>query len=273
MQNPVDIQPVCTERYVVFLDLLGFKYEVVQAENDPRRWPRVQEALHLVKDTLCETPEVDMRLTSFSDCIVMSAARTALGLSEVIASVEMLTFNLLQHDFLVRGGFTAGSAHHDRDFVFGTAVNRAYLLESDTEKGARHPMVLVSPEVMDDVKGHGKACVACFQEDGPERWFVHFFMRYAAYTHEPIYSGKVIMDDPAQRIRDFVCHRLRHDHGRVLEKAEWLAAYWNRAVASHGVFGEVNSSIEPADTSRGPTIMMRRLFKSAASVDQTAASA
>ena len=260
MQDPMNIQAVCTERYVAFLDLLGFKYEVEQAEADPMRWPRVQEALRLVKETLCETPAVDMRLTSFSDCIVISAARTALGLSEMIASIEMLTFNLLQYDVIVRGGFTAGTAHHDKDFVFGTAVNRAYLLESDKQKGARHPMVLVSPEVMDDVKGYGEACVACFQEDEPGRWFVHFLMRYSTYTHEPIYSGKVIMDDPAQRVRDFICHRLRRDRHGVLEKAKWLAAYWNRAVASHGVFAEVDASVEPKDTSKGPTIMMRRLL-------------
>lgn len=258
MQDPMDIQPVCTERYVAFLDLLGFKHEIEQAEKDPARWPRVQEALRLVKETLCETPAVDMRLTSFSDCIVISATRTASGLSEMIASIEMLTFNLLQHDVLVRGGFTAGNAHHDKDFVFGTAVNRAYLLESDKGEGARYPMVLVSPEVMDDVKGYGDDYVACFQEDGQERWFVHFLICYSTYTHEPIYAGKVIMDDPAQRIRDFICHRLRRDQGSVLEKATWLAAYWNRAVASQGVFSEVNASTEPQGTSRGPTIMMRR---------------
>ena len=260
-----DVEPasVCIDRYVAFLDLLGFKDEVEQAERAPARWPRIQEVLRLVKDSLCEAPTVDMRLTSFSDCIVISAARTALGLSEMIASINALTFNLLQYDVLVRGGFTAGNAHHDKDFVFGTAVNRAYLLESDREIGARNPMVLVSSEVMDDVKGLGEACVAWFQEDGPGRWFVHFLLCYASYTHEPIYAGKVIMDDPAQRVRDFICHRLRSDQGRVLEKAEWLATYWNRAVASQGVFAEVNASIEPANTSRGPTTMMRRIVGSA----------
>ncbi|WP_229720619.1 hypothetical protein [Dyella nitratireducens] len=181
------------------------------------------------------------------------------------ASIDMLTFNLLQHDVLVRGGFTVGNAHHDKDFVFGTALNRAYVLESDRDAGARHPMVLCSPEVMDDVKGYGESCLACFQQDGQERWFLHFLMRFSRYTHEPIYAGKVIMDDPAQRVRDFICRRLREDKGSVLEKAQWLADYWNRTVASLGVFAEVDASIEPANTSRGPTIMVRRIFGSAVS--------
>jgi hypothetical protein len=95
-------------------------------------------------------------------------------------------------------------------------------------------------------------------------------MRYSTYTHEPIYAGKVIMDDPAQRVRDFICHRLRRDGGSVLEKATWLAAYWNRAVASYGVFAEVNASTEPKDTSRGPTTMMRRLIGPPAEAGQSA---
>jgi hypothetical protein len=176
----------------------------------------------------------------------------------MLFSIEALTFNLMQIDVLVRGGLTAGNAYHDQNFVFGTAVNCAYLLESDKKEGAKFPLVLVSPVVMDDVRGLDATYLDFFRQDGSDRWFVDYLARFATYRHMPIYSGKVIMDDPAQRVRDFICHRLRRDTGSVRDKAQWVADYWNREVASQGVFKEIDESIEPLDTSRGPTRFARR---------------
>lgn len=248
------------ERYVAFLDLLGFKVQVEEAERTPSEWPRLREILALVRDTLCENPALGMHLTWFSDCIVFSADRTEHGLAEMIQSIDMLTFNLLQYDVFVRGGLVAGGAHHGKDFVYGTAVSRAYELESTC---AKWPITLVSQEVLDDAKTYGVSFMEWLIEDETGQHFVHYLRRYAEYRHEPRYPGMVIMDDPAQRVIDFICHRLSRDEGSVLEKAQWLAKYWNRTVAVGGVFGQIAQGIVPKNTSRGPTLMVRRIVGSA----------
>ena len=246
-----------SDRYVVFLDLLGFKAEVERAEQNPAERQRLHDILKLVRDTLCENPSIHMRLTCFSDCIIFSAERTANGLWEIFASVNSLTFNLLQYNVLVRGGLTAGGAHHGKDFVYGTAVNRAYLLESECAKA---PITLISSEVFNDAQAYGEPFMEWIAEDAPERYFVHYLRQYAEYRHEPIYSGKVVLDDPANRIIDFVCQRLNTDIGGVLVKAEWLQSYWNRAVASQGVLGTIEAGVQQRYLSHGPTIVVRRII-------------
>jgi hypothetical protein len=245
------------DRYVAFLDLLGFKALVAQAEEHPGQWTTVREVLALVKETLCEDPAIGMRFTYFSDCILISVDRSEQGLAEMFASINCLTFNLLQYDVLVRGGLVAGGAYHQRDFVYGTAVSRAYVLESTCAQSA---LTLLAPEVVEDAECYGPWYVSQLARDGPDRLFIDFLNRYVTYRPKPVFSGMLMMEKPAQRVRDFVIHRLNRDQGAILEKAEWLAAYWNRAVAPHGVFDAIEKGMVPLDQPSIPTTIHRRLM-------------
>jgi hypothetical protein len=191
-------------KYVVFLDLLGFSELVKRSGADVVERHRLVESLKLVRDTLCEDPAIDFRFTYFSDCIVLSADHSPHALWQIFQSVEILTFNLLQYDIFVRGGMTVGPTHHSRDFVFGTAVTDAYLLERDS---ARSPIVLLSPEVVKDVEMLGTDFMQWLKEDGEGRFFIHYLMRYAEYT-SAIEVGKVILTYPAARIAYFIGQRL-----------------------------------------------------------------
>ncbi len=256
IEDKVDEAHDYKERYVAFIDLLGFKVQLIEAEKEPSNWPRLREILALVRDTLCENPTIGMRFRWFSDCIVFSADRTEQGLAEMIQSIDCLTFNLLQYDVLVRGGLVAGGAHHGKHFVYGTAVSRAYEMES---KYAKWPITLVSKEVFDDAKTYSVEFMDWLIEDGADRHFVNYLQRYATYRPTPVYSGMVIMERPAQRVIDFICDRLNRDEGSVLDKAQWFASYWNRAVAVAGVFGPIEKGMVPKFNSGGPTLMVRRI--------------
>jgi hypothetical protein len=244
------------ERYVAFLDLLGFKALVQRAESDMVERERLLQILRLLRDTLCADPKLGLRFTHFSDCIVLSIDRSAAGLWEAFQSINLLTFNLLQFDCFIRGGLVVGGAYHSDQFVYGTAVNEAHLLESEC---AEHPMTLVSQEVVDDAAGYGTSFLEWFSEDSPSRHFIHYLRQYAEYRPQPAFPGMMIMDEPAKRIIDFICHRLNTDTGRVLAKAQWFRAYWNRTVAVHGIFGSIESGVTKRYTSRGATIGVRRI--------------
>jgi hypothetical protein len=216
---------------------------------------RVIEALKLVTNTLSTNPAIDLRFTHFSDCIVLSAERSPHALWEIFQSIELLTFNLLQFDFFVRGGLTVGLTHHSKDFVFGTAVTEAYELESNK---ASAPLVLLSGAVAQDAMKLGPDFTQWLKQDGPDRYFVNYLMRYAEYTSER-QVGKVILESPAGRIASFVGQRLNNDRDGVLKKAEWFQTYWNDTVATRGTLPRINAGATVAKSEDGPTIIVRRL--------------
>jgi hypothetical protein len=244
------------DHYVAFIDLLGFKQQVESAERNPSERAHLVELLTLVRDTLGENPYIGFRLNYFSDSIFLTAKRTPEGLWEMFQSIIRLTQNLLQHDVLVRGGLTAGGAHHGRQFLYGTAVNRAVV----SEREAKNPMTQVSDEVVEDVNRYGAAHQQWIARDNSGRPFVHYLIEYQVYRPEPIYAGMAILDRLGARIIDFVCQRFNNDAGTILEKAEWLQDYWNETVAVHGVFGRIEKGVTERYDSGGPTIGFRRMY-------------
>ncbi len=256
-QDRIDLDLVndYREKYVVFLDLLGFRELVRKIGQDVLERHRVVEALKLVRDTLGQDPAIGLRFTHFSDCIVISTDHTAHALWEIFRSVELLTLNLLQYDIFVRGGLSVGPAHHSKDFVFGEAVTEAYDLE---HKEADGPRVLLSRKVADDAMKLGSDFAQWLKEDGKARYFVNYLLRYAEYTPE-LEVGKVVLESPAKRIVYFVTQRLSNDKNDALKKAQWFQAYWNDTVASRDVLPRIETGAILTKFEDGPTIMRRRL--------------
>lgn len=242
-------------KYVAFLDLLGFRHLVKRSGQDVLERQRLIKVLKLVRDTLCENPTIDFRFTYFSDCIVLSAQHGPGPLWQILQSIELLTFNLLQHDMLVRGGLTVGPTHHSRDFVFGTAVTEAHLLESEA---ADKPLVLLSAEVAKEIDALGPDFRQWLRQDGQERHFVNYLMRYAEYT-STMEVGKVVLTHPAKRIAHFIAKRLVNDKGDAFEKAKWFQSYWNETVASRGVLSPIDIAAADTELEGTPTIIFRRL--------------
>ncbi|MGB8061326.1 MAG: hypothetical protein WCF26_05485 [Candidatus Sulfotelmatobacter sp.] len=243
------------QRYVAFLDLLGFKALVERAEREPAEQERLMEVLRLLRDTLCQAPAISMQFTYFSDCILISAERSAAGLWQMLCSIDILTCNLLQFDVLARGGLAAGGAFHTEEFVFGTSVNHA----TELEEQARWPLTLLSSEVLEDAKTYGQLFLDLLSTDAQGRPFVHYLSSYASYRKQPVWPGKVVMEPAGDRVIYFVCQRLGRDEGTVLEKAQWFQAYWNQSVAPHGVFSAIEIGASPTVPTGPPTIIMRRL--------------
>jgi hypothetical protein len=242
-------------KYVVFLDLLGFSDLVKRSGADVLERRRLVEALKLLRDTLCENRATGFRFTYFSDCVVISAEHTPAALWQIFQSVEILTCNLLQYDILVRGGLTVGPTHHSVDFVFGTAVIQAHELEC---KFAVNPLVLLSPAVVAEVEALGPEFKQWLREDGQDRFFVHYLMRYVDYSSSRR-VGEVVLTYPAERIAYFIGQRLRNDQDSVLKKAEWFREYWNSAVAAQRVLPRIDADSQLTLPPNSITIIKRRL--------------
>jgi len=230
------VAPLYREKYVAFIDMLGFSNLVLCSASDDAKKSRILEAIERLKDTACPNPATGMIITYFSDCIVLSSDRSPRGLVDMLDSIRVIAENLLVVDMLVRGGLTVGAIHHDSQFMFGPAMIEAYQMES---KQAVHPTILVSAKVGADVDALG-VCERLVHDDAdPKRRYVNYLISFADYDPTPR-AGTVILEGPAMLVRHYIARRLSQDTGKPLAKAQWLERYWNEIVGSKGVLGNVD---------------------------------
>jgi hypothetical protein len=245
------------ERYVAFLDLLGFKALVCAAEGNQGEYARLKGALERLNQTLCNVPRWEFRFTHFSDCIIITSDVTPEALEAIFSAVETLTRNLLQYDVMVRGGITRGGTFHTAQYVYGTAVSRATVIEKDQAHG---PLVLLAPEVYEDVKAIGPRLLPWIETDGPDRYFVHYLVQYAIYHRQLRLPGTVSLDVDAERIGFYISRRLLNDTGTVRAKAEWFQAYWNRTVARQDGFAPIEANSDLVEPDGPLTTIVKRLM-------------
>ena len=224
------------EKYVAFIDLLGFSNLVRASAESAAKQDAIVEAIGRLKDTACCNPATDLVITYFSDCLVISSSRTPAGLVGMLQSIKTIAENLLVVDVLVRGGLTLGSIHHDTQFMFGPGMLAAYDMERCE---AKHPTILISPQVKADVDDAGLSYLVLHDNAEPDRHYVHYLISFSTYDPTPR-NGLLILDGPAQLIRHFIARRLNADVGSTWAKAEWLERYWNETVGTVGFLGYVD---------------------------------
>lgn len=146
---------------VCFIDLLGFKDEI-DSGGDPSL---IHDVLHGAKINESNEASVKVekigqetrfqvftKVTTFSDCIVMSfsdgdfdhsllADWVKSAFIQFWDSICQFSMYAMRRGFVLRGGLTIGDVFHDRGIIFGPAMNRAYELES---KSAKYPRIAIS---------------------------------------------------------------------------------------------------------------------------------
>jgi len=91
------------EKYVAFVDILGFSDLVERADQDAELRKGLAEVLHVFQTTCGTIPAKGTRVTQFSDSVVITANRTEPGLRSILSGCEWLTMNLIQYAVLLRG--------------------------------------------------------------------------------------------------------------------------------------------------------------------------
>lgn len=231
--------PAYSERYIAFVDILGFRsivanFAAQRAKIVPRAFPGpldVRELLRIVHkpsalDGVLNFEKADFRAQSISDAVAMSAAVNPEGLSQIFSAVRGLALRLLETGILIRGAVTKGRLWHDDEAVFGEGLVRAYDTES---KVARYPRVMVTRDVIDDINAFAERELLkrVFKhttkraDDGP------FFL--------DILEGFTRAEDwlsRAQSIQKVLQSRLNSsaDDPPIFEKIIWFSRYWNDSI-------------------------------------------
>jgi hypothetical protein len=234
-----------TDRYVAFVDILGFKEIIRKSAGNDQMISALVEAIRSmgsdIDPDLAKTIGKDFKAQNLSDAVLMSENVSASGLSSLIYQIQELALRLLGNGLLVRGGISKGGLYQEDQVIFGPAFVEAYRLESSV---AKVPRIVLAREVHEDVVKYG-------EED--ERWEHDFKsdLRYAedgpVFVHVLKRFQKDLTGDPDEVVEAQFCQAAVKSlieatmyEPRHFEKVKWFALYWNASVAGIGPLTEVS---------------------------------
>lgn len=163
------------DKYVVFIDILGFKKLIDGDESEAKSASEIGKILdyflptkfkefiqHSFSNEEYADEEFDLtslQITNFSDCLVISFgdqenlsmnADIAYYVIEAIANISMILVR--DHQVHLRGGMAFGKVCHCESKVYGPAVNHAYKIESEYSK---YPRILIEGLELPDTDALG----------------------------------------------------------------------------------------------------------------------
>jgi hypothetical protein len=227
-----------TERYVAFIDILGFGQIV--SETGRRGGvtmfdaDRLVEVLTQIGSRVEERGLVrsdDFKFQTFSDSVVLSEKASVRGFGHLTITIRSLTIDLLRQGLLMRGGIAKGKLHHDEKIMFGPAFLEAYRIESTV---ANYPRVVLSRDVYLDYQAMVRRdevaeARVLLADDGPAFINVLELFRHsrtAAVLRARMRRAAECQAALQQLLTDSI-HEPKH-----FEKLRWFAIYWNSVVGN-----------------------------------------
>jgi hypothetical protein len=175
--------PEFKEKFVAFIDIIGFRRLVEDAETGKglslTRLTNLLESFGSAEErdnyekygpSCCPQSSflernIDFRLTQVSDCAIVSAEVSPAGAINLISHCWGVVIAFLQHGMMCRGHITRGRIYHTATQFIGTGYQNAYDAERQVslfkraadERGT--PFVEVDRAVCDYINGCEDACV------------------------------------------------------------------------------------------------------------------
>ena len=118
-------------RLVAYFDVLGWRADIEQAGDHPRRLGRLAFVVRALSALAVpsEGRHAGARLSSFSDNVVFSIPYEREQAVWTLRNIAVIQLGLATVGFWLRGGVTVGSLYHDERIVFGPALVRAAAIE------------------------------------------------------------------------------------------------------------------------------------------------
>lgn len=172
-----------SEKFVAFVDVLGFKNLVADSERGTgiplpvllellKKLGSGKERAHFDKygPTCCPmAPRIeknlDFRVTQISDCLIASSEISPAGAINLISHCWGAVISLMAHGIMCRGYIKRGSVYHTDTQVIGSGYQDAYLAESKVSAFQREadergtPYVEVDTAVANYIARQSDDCV------------------------------------------------------------------------------------------------------------------
>jgi hypothetical protein len=260
---------VYEDRYLAFIDILGFKELVDRSVKDGAATHEsvasIFNALDLdfrgFENDFVEfqkvphnSSETDLRVHTFSDFAVVSCRKTEVGLALLIFIAWRVSSDWLSKKYLSRGAIVRGPVLHRAGatgrpvLVFGPAFIEAYTLESQV---ADYPRVMLSTAVRRDFKdGKDNGSISTVQKlvgrcpDGPSCIDLFAHLRKAGFS----FLGNQHRLE-AQQFSEALDLHLEQaaDTPNWYRKARWLAERFNLAI-KETAYADLHQTLEHGHT-------------------------
>ncbi len=229
-------------RFVAFIDILGFKSIVENTENDTSEYIRIKNVLNYIAGVRTDNYQGPLakygilkEISVFSDSIVISYSQDiSIGgsLFHILLDLIFLCLDLLNANIFVRGAVTHGKMYHDEKVCFGPAMIDAYQKE---EKIAVYPRIIIDAKAIEmGIKYHGQsntpeweceylANIISQDKDG------QFFLDYLSQIQE--FDSTEAYINYMRRIKNYITMNLSKEYdSKIQEKYLWFAEYYNKAL-------------------------------------------
>ncbi|WP_342714093.1 hypothetical protein [Bradyrhizobium sp. B039] len=243
------------DRAVAFLDILGFKQLIVEAEKAPSGLNKL-----LVLKTVLESHvkfdnsgldssvpvTVHPKYIFISDSIIFSAPLKSGkydGLDIVVTKCIQVAQKVMEAGHLIRGGISVGKVWHEQGSngsnIFGSGYIDAYL----TEQSAKHPCILLSEPAAELWKNQSRSvpslCV------GDKKLMVDVL--HAGYL--PTNAAQLPFEEFFDPLRVHIEASLRNLQlgSDARAKWEWMAGFFNDALVRHEISTKRFSSLPLPD--------------------------
>lgn len=212
-----------SERYVAFLDVLGFSQLVRDADTNVQKRNLIRSIIRTLRETFNEVPSsTGFRYTQFSDCIVLSADRSEDGLIAVSTGCVGLVGGLMAEGILLRGGIAVGNLLHTKDALFGTGLLLAY----SSDASGSPPRISICENTRKDAKAY--ELEGFIRRDPMDlSYMLHTLWEYETFRDDP-QSDPVVASEGRAVVRHISVNA--HDMSlpsSVRTKWRWLRLYWN----------------------------------------------
>lgn len=131
-----------TEKYVAFLDVLGFKEMVYNLDGKlDIYFNTIQSVLSNINE---DKPKIEYQLVS--DSIILACDLKKEDFIILLTAIQTIQAKCTIQNIWIRGAISIGSIYFNREnnIVIGSGLNTAYLLESL----AKYPRVIIDPKII-----------------------------------------------------------------------------------------------------------------------------
>lgn len=239
-------------KLVAFVDLLGFKKAVFESESDTNIKKSVDKAVYsyLKLKTLNDAYIELMKekginkglydIAFFSDCFVISCKKQSDEQENLyidfFKGLVNMSFKLLSIGFLIRGGVTYGLLYHQNNMIYGPAMNRAYLLESQQ---AKYPRILVDGFALQEISKdeHIREIMQYISPDQIDgMMFIDYLSQKEYFEENDNYyncnNERLTYNQLLLQAKDKIEMNIKtfKEQGKVLDKFNWFKDYHNNIV-------------------------------------------
>ncbi len=226
------------QRAVAFLDILGFKSLIREAENvraDRLISLKTVIESHVRFDNANLDQNVPIELHPkylfISDSIIFSAPLkhgNYDGLDVVVVKSIQIAQKVLELGHLIRGGISVGPVFHENTNIFGSGYIDAFL----TEQSAIYPRIVLSNDASEIWASSTRAVPTLCLAEGRSQT--------VDILHPEYYRTRntgLSYEDYVEPLRVYIHHNLRELPlgSEPRSKWEWMAGFYNGALIRHGL--------------------------------------